>query len=196
MRKKTKFDKTIAEVQHGYGISDEDLQAFIEMCPECCEFDDAGSVLYINTKRKDFADLVKNAPEHRPQGKSKRLKKNKFQILQEKALEADLEAKVYKAEIKKSQSQKERMILERKRDELISHEEAKYFYFEYLNKLNLEIFRLDHKLIQYLTKNLQQLIMPEILHELTVGFRKLYEGQISGTIAAITEEQKKEVERR
>jgi len=196
INRKNKYCKSIPEVKSLYKIPEESIQDFIDSNPKACIFGDGGECLFINTRWKAFQDLRAqhgDQPNADNQTAGTR-RKSKLEMLEEKALEADLEAKIYKAEIKKAQAEKERMIIDKKREDLVDHAAAKFYYFNYLDKLNLEIFRLDSKFMLFLNQHLQQTLEPARLHELQTEFRRIYNNEIAAVIRNVKEEQQKELE--
>jgi len=140
----------------------------------------------INIRSKKFRLWVKEKKEGKKSGP--------YEILERKALEAKLKSEIHKAEIKRIQAEKENMDLLTQRNELISHADAKYYYFEYMAKLNIEIFRCDKPLIDFLIEQLQQKLTTEDMQFLKTEFKSLFENIIGAAIKDVISQQKKELD--
>jgi hypothetical protein len=178
-----RYLKTQQYIINRYSIQKQCLNQFIIANPSCLSWIDGNEL--INVKMKVFQDWLKNASkESLPESKN----------LETEALEADLQAKIYKSEIKKIQVKTEEMDYLKQRKELISHHEVKNYYTGYLEKLNLEIFRADKKLIEMLKLKLINLFEPDDLQRFLIDFKNNYEKIISAILKNVVTQQQKEIE--
>jgi hypothetical protein len=168
-----------------YSVSESDLEDFLNEKKDLIVNVDNQEL--INIRSKKFRLWVKEKKENK-----KTL--NPYEILERKALEAKLKSEIHKAEIKRIQAEKENMDLLTQRNELINHADAKYYYFEYMAKINIEIFRCDKPLIDFLIEQLQQKLTTEDMHFLKTEFKTLFENTIGAAIKDVITQQKKELD--
>ncbi len=176
-----RFYKSKAYVISKFSIPSETLDQYLQENPDLLIKTDGGE--YVNIGMKKFRVWAN--------GKKSCSRNNQ---LETKAIEADLKAKIHKAEIKRIQAERENIELQKTRNDLISHAFAKFYYESYCEKINLELFRCDKKLVDFVQSQFQQKVTPEYLHDFIVEFKKIFENEIGSTLKAIQQQQQKEIE--
>ena len=111
----------------------------------------------------------------------------------QKAQEAECKKKIHEEKLKKKQLEAAIIDVDVKRGELIPVELAKNSVLTYLKKANLEIFRIDKKLVEYSSINLQHKLEADEMHEFNVGLKKMFEVEVGTILSEIIEQVKKEV---
>jgi hypothetical protein len=166
-----------------YHILESALSRFLDANPSLIERVDGRE--FINIRKKLFTAWRESYEKELAEGggdPGEVSRRAEMKQLEREALAAEWELKKSKAEQKRIQVERETLALRERRRELIDHDRARHYYLSYVEKVNLEVFRVDKALLDHLRTRLGHLLKAEDLHDFLVEFKDLISRELEAAI--------------